>query len=107
MAEYGVGTNAIIKSSAKPRKGDKHVLQCCQVGREHAVFKWSSETGVLWLSQLCNEEGTHLRVETYNRLISNTSKPHKVEGGKTPKILGWISSEVVSPGTKAHGQRLK
>ena len=30
---------------------------------------WSTETGVHWLSQMCNEKETHLRDEVYDRLI--------------------------------------
>ena len=107
MAKYGTGTNAIFKSSAKPRKGDRRVLHCCEDGQEQAVFKWSTETGMHWLSHMCNEEGTHLWDGIYDRLISNTSRPHKEEGGTTPKVLCWILSEVVSAGTKPHGQKLK
>ena len=83
------------------------VLHCCEVGREQAVFKWSSETGVHWLNHMRNEEGTHLRDETYDRLISNASRPHEAEGGTTHKVLCWILSEVVSAGTKTYGQKLK
>ena len=60
-----------------------------------------------WLSQLCSEEGTHLRGEVYDRLISNTSRPHKEEGGTMPSVLCWILSEIVSAGTKTHGHKLK
>ena len=60
-----------------------------------------------WLIQMCNEERTHLRGEIHDRLISNTSRPHKAEGGTTPKVLCWVLSEVVSAGTKKYGQKRK
>ena len=87
MTKYGIGTNAIIKSSAKLRKWDKRVLECYELGSERAVFKWSSETGIHWLSQLCNEEEAQLRAETYDYLLSNTSRPQKVEGGRGDPLL--------------------
>ena len=39
MAKYEIGTNAVLRSSAGPRKGDRYVLHCCEDGREQAVFK--------------------------------------------------------------------
>ena len=86
-----------------PRQHDKHTLDCCEKGKDQEVHKWSAQTGIYWLSQLCNEEGTHLRTEVHNRLLSNTSQPHKVIGGGTPKALCWILSEEVLPGSKTHG----
>ena len=68
----GIGTNAVIGSPAMPRQRERHVLDCYEVGREQEVFKWSSESDVYWLSQKCNEEVAHLRVETYDRLLSST-----------------------------------
>ena len=64
MAKYGIGKNAVIRGSARPRQWDRHVLDCCEEGREQVVSKWSSKTGVCWLGQLCNEGGAHLRAET-------------------------------------------
>ncbi len=76
-----------------PRQHDKHILDCCEKGKEQEVHRWSAQTGIHWLSQLCNEEGAHLRTEVHHRLLSNTSQSHKVAGGGTPKALCWILSE--------------
>ena len=107
MAKYGIGTNAIVRSSAAPRQHDRRILDCCERGKEQEVHKWSARTGIHWLSQLCNEEGTHLRTEVHNRLLSNTSQPHRSEGGVTPQTLCWVLSEEVLPGSKTHGRKLK
>ena len=90
MPKYGIGMNAFIRISAMPRHQNRHVLNCFEAGREWKVFKWSSETGVHWPSEMYNAEGTLLGAETHDRLLSNTSQPRAAGGGG---VLCWILSE--------------
>ena len=87
MAKYGIGTNAMTEGSEKHREHDRHSMDCCSAGREQEVFIWSDRTGVRWLSQLCDEAGTHLRTETPSCLTSNTSVLHAADGTETARVL--------------------
>ena len=107
MAKYGIGTNAILEDSEQPREHDRHIMDCCPPGRDQEVFKWPAETGVRWLSQLCDEAGTHLRTETLNRLTSNTSVPNAANGHASAKIMSAILSELTQTDPSSQGSRLK
>ena len=60
-----------------------------------------------WLSQLCDETGTHLRTETLNRLTSNTSVPNATGGSASAKILHDIFSELTQTNPSSQGSRLQ
>ena len=83
MAKYGAGTNTILEWSAKPREHGRHVLDCCLAEDEQVVFKWSTRIGVRWLSQLCDEAGTHPKKEALRHMLSNTSITHAAAGAET------------------------
>ena len=74
MVKYGAEQTRWYGARPSHRGNCRHVIDSCKEGRKQEVFKWSSKTGVKWSSQLCNEEDAHLRTETHNRLISNTSQ---------------------------------
>ena len=84
MAKYGIDTNAMLEDSEQPREHDRHIMGCCPLGREQEVFKWSDETAVRWLSQLCDKAGTQIRTEALNRLTSDASVPNAT-GQPVPK----------------------
>ena len=42
MAKYRIGTSAIIRSSAMPMQHGKHILECCEKGKEQEVHMWSA-----------------------------------------------------------------
>ena len=106
MAKYNVGTNVVRLSSSKPREHDKHVMECCTPEMEHETFKWVVQTGVTWLSQLCNEAGTHLRTEPLSRMTSNTSVPHTAAGAQTARVLDCILSSLTQTDPSTQGGRL-
>ena len=82
-----------MEGSEKPREHDKHIMDCCSAGPEQEVFKWTDRTGARWLSQLCDEAGTHLRTETLSRLTSNTPVLHATNGTDTARVLDDILGE--------------
>ena len=75
--------------------------------REQEFFEWSDGTGVRWLSQLRDEDGTHLRTETLSRLTSKTSVLNTADGMETAKILYDILSEVTQTDPSSQGSKLK
>ena len=83
MAKYGTGTNTMMEDSAKPLERDRHALGSCLADHEQVVFKWSTRTGVEWLSQLCDEAGTHPRKEALSRMLSSTLVRHTAAGAET------------------------
>ena len=50
MAKYGIGTNTMLDWTAKPLEHNEHILKCGPTEDEQTVFKWSTHTGVRWLS---------------------------------------------------------
>ena len=96
----------MLDGSAKPREHNKHVLACCRPEDEQAVFKWSTQTGVRWLSQLSDEAGTHLRKETLSRMTSNTSALHAAAGHDTTRALSMILEGHVQTDPKTQGSKL-
>ena len=107
MAKCGTGTIAMIEGSEKPREHGRHSMDCCPAGREQGGFKWSDRTGVRWLSQLCDEAGTHLRTETISRLTSNTPVLHAADGTETARVLDDILSEVTQTDPSSQGSKLQ
>ena len=87
MTKYGTGTHTMLNRSAMPRKNDRRVLKCCSIGDEQTVFKWPIRMGVRWLSQLCNEAGTHPTQEALGRMLSNTSLLHITANTETARAL--------------------
>ena len=106
MAKYGIGANAMMENSKKPRERNRHIMGCCPAGWEREVFKWSDRAGVIWLSRLCDETGARLRTETLSHLTSNTPAPHAAGGTETARVLDDILSEVTQTGPSSQGSKL-
>ena len=107
MAKCGIGTNTMLNGSAMPLEHDKHVLKCCPTGDEQAVFKWSTRAGVRWLSQLCNEAGTHPTQETLSRMLANTSVLHATADTETARALTTILGGKLQTDPKTQGGKLR
>ena len=86
-------------------RGD--ILACCPPEDEQAASKWSTQTGVRWLSQLCNEADTHPTKETLSRMLFNTSVLHAAAGAETTRALTSILRGELQTDPKTQGSQLK
>ena len=97
----------MLGESAKPREHDRHVLDCCIAKDEQAVFKWSTWTGVRWLSQLRGETGAHPKRETISRMLSGTSILHAATGAETTIVPSSVMGGLLQADPKTQGSNLK